>query len=193
MMRARLEIPAVRMLPTRPGLAPNQVQDLALRNAEPILVEYDGKAVHIRTAHLVGRDTDLRASGAVNLNDKSPWDLRVDGTLNLGVLQDFHSDVVSSGMATINGSVRGSMRDPQLAGRMELKAASFYLTDIPNGLDNANGVILFDPRRATVESLRPKREAAPSPSLVSSASEVRNRAIVYKRAPITSESGIPKA
>ena len=55
------------------------------------------------------------------------------------------------GMATINGSVRGSMRDPQLAGRMELKAASFYLTDIPNGLDNANGVILFDPRRATVE------------------------------------------
>ena len=116
-------------------------------------MEYDGKAVHIRTAHLVGRDTDLRASGAVNLNDKSPWDLRVDGTLNLGVLQDFHSDVVSSGMATINGSVRGSCETRKLAGRMELKAASFYLTDIPNGLDNANGVILFDRRRATVEKL----------------------------------------
>ena len=53
----------------------------------------------------------------------------------------------------IAASMRGSMQDPQVAGRMELKSASFYLADIPNGLDNANGVILFDKRRATIEKL----------------------------------------
>ena len=36
---------------------------------------------------------------------------------------------------------------------MELKGASFNLTDIPNGLDNANGTIIFDQRRATIERL----------------------------------------
>jgi translocation and assembly module TamB len=152
-MHARLEIPALRMAPARAGLSSDQVQELTLRNAEPIVVEYDGKAVQVRSAHLIGKETDLRASGALNPKDKSPWDLRVDGSLNLGVLQDFNADVVSSGATTVSASVRGSMQDPQITGRMELKAASFYVTDIPNGLDNANGVILFDTRRATIEKL----------------------------------------
>jgi translocation and assembly module TamB len=69
------------------------------------------------------------------------------------VIQDFNKDVVSSGNATIAASVRGSLQDPQVAGRMELKSASFNLADIPNGLDDANGVILFDKRRATIEKL----------------------------------------
>jgi translocation and assembly module TamB len=152
-MNARLEIPTLRMAPLRPGLSAAQVQELTLRNPEPVVVEYDGKAFQVRSAHLLGKDTDLRASGSLNLNDKNPWDLRVDGSLNLGVLQDLDADIVSSGAAAINASVRGSIQDPQVAGRVEMKAASFYLTDIPNGLDNANGVILFDKRRATIEKL----------------------------------------
>jgi translocation and assembly module TamB len=152
-MHARLEIPALRMAPLRPGLSAAQVQELTLRNPEPMVVEYDGKAFQIRNAHLLGKDTDLRASGALNLNDKNPWDLRVDGNLNLGVIQDFDADIVSSGAAVISASIRGSVQDPQVAGRVEMKAASFYITDIPNGLDNANGVILFDKRRATIEKL----------------------------------------
>lgn len=153
LMRGRLELPMLQIVPARRGLTPNQVRELSLRNASPIAVEYDGKAIQVRSAHLVGRETDLRASGSLNLNDKSPWDLRVDGKFNVGVLQDFNSDVVSSGVALVNASVRGSMQDPQLTGRVELKDASFYLTDIPNGLDNANGLILFDRRRATIEKL----------------------------------------
>jgi translocation and assembly module TamB len=153
LMRGRLELPTLQIVPARPSLTANQVQELALHNAEPIVVEYDGKAIQVRSAHLVGRETDLRASGSFNLNEKSPWDLRVEGGLNLAVLQDFNSDVVASGTAAVNASVRGTRQDPQLTGRMELKAASFYLVDVPNGLDNANGIILFDKRRATIERL----------------------------------------
>jgi translocation and assembly module TamB len=54
----------------------------------------------------------------------------------------------------INASIRGTLQDPQFSGRMEMKNASFYLADFPNGLDNANGVILFDQRRANIERLR---------------------------------------
>lgn len=153
LMRGRLELPDFEMVPSRPGLTPEQIQDLALRNAEPIVVEYDGKAIQVRSAHLIGRETDLRATGAVNLNEKSPWDLRVDGKLDVGLFQDFNTDIVASGGATVNASIRGSMQDPQVTGRVELKGASFNVTDIPNGLDNANGTIIFDQRRATIERL----------------------------------------
>jgi translocation and assembly module TamB len=152
-MRGRLEVPDFEMVPSRPGLTPEQIQDLALRNTEPIAVEYDGKAIQVRSLHLIGRETDLRATGAINLNEKSPWDLRVDGRLDVGLFQDFNTDIVASGGATVNASVRGTMQDPQVTGRVELKGASFNVTDIPNGLDNANGTIIFDQRRATIERL----------------------------------------
>jgi len=153
LLRARLDLPVLQVVQSRKAGIVNQPQELSLRNAEPVVVEYDGKSVHVRSAHLVGRETDVRISGALNTKEKSPWDLRADGTLNLAILRDFNPDVISSGGATIAASVRGSIQDPQVTGSVELKNASFYMSDIPNGIDNANGVILFDRRRATIEKL----------------------------------------
>ena len=102
----------------------------------------------------MGGDTDLTISGAMQPFTKQPWDLRVVGNLNVGVIQNFREDVLSSGAAVINASLRGSLQDPQFSGRMELRDASFYLADLPNGFDNVNGVILFDQRRANIEKLR---------------------------------------
>jgi translocation and assembly module TamB len=53
----------------------------------------------------------------------------------------------------VQAAVKGSLRDPQLNGRMELKNASLYLADLPNGIDNANGSVIFDRNRATIEKL----------------------------------------
>jgi translocation and assembly module TamB len=154
LLRVRIELPTLQVVPARRAMTARQIAELALRNAEPVSVEYDGTSFQIRSAHMVGRDTDLRVSGVVNLKDKTPWDLRVDGTLNVGVLQDFNQDLVSSGAAVIQATVRGTMQEPRLNGRVELKNASFYLADFPNGLDNANGTIVFDDRRATIENLK---------------------------------------
>ena len=153
LLRARFEMPSLEIVPARRALTPRQRTELTLRSTGPIVLEYDGKAVHVREAHMIGRETDIRIAGAILPAQKQPWDLKVNGNLNLGVLQAFHEDVVSSGTAIINASVRGTLQDPQVAGRMELKDASFYLADFPNGLDNINGVILFDQRRANIEKL----------------------------------------
>src|SRR6185295_18502251 len=53
----------------------------------------------------------------------------------------------------VSASVRGSLRDPQINGRMEFTNASLYMNDVPNGMDNASGTILFDRNRATIERL----------------------------------------
>ncbi len=43
--------------------------------------------------------------------------------------------------------------EPQVEGRLELRNASLFLRDVPNGIDQANGLILFDRNRATVQNL----------------------------------------
>jgi translocation and assembly module TamB len=53
----------------------------------------------------------------------------------------------------VAATLRGSLRDSQMNGRMELSNVSLYLTDVPNGVDSASGVILFDRNRATIEKL----------------------------------------
>ena len=152
-VRARMELPTVEIVPARQTMTGAQAQEFAFKNDGPILLEYDGKSILVRAAHIKGRETDFRASGTISPREKNPWDLKVDGKLNLGILQDFSSDIVSSGAANVQANIRGSMQDPQVVGRMELQNASFYITDMPNGLDNANGVISFDRRRATIDRL----------------------------------------
>jgi len=53
----------------------------------------------------------------------------------------------------VQAQVRGSVADPQVVGRLGLENASLYLDDLPNGVDKASGVFLFDNHRATIESL----------------------------------------
>jgi translocation and assembly module TamB len=150
-MRARVALPTLQVVPARRALTARQVAELALRNAEPVVLAYDGNSIDIESAHMIGHDTDLTISGEVGLEEKTAWNVKVNGKLDLGVVQDFDQDLVSSGIADINASLRGPLRDPNVTGRMELKDASFYLSDFPNGIDNAEGTIIFDQRRANIE------------------------------------------
>jgi translocation and assembly module TamB len=77
----------------------------------------------------------------------------VTGSINLRILQLFNSDLLASGHSTLRAAVRGSLDNPQVNGRLELQNASLYLADLPNGVDKANGVILFDRTRATIQRL----------------------------------------
>jgi translocation and assembly module TamB len=153
-MQAHLELPKLEVFPVRQTLNEKQRAELSLHNEGPIVVDYNAKTVAIRSAHFVGGDTNLQAAGTVSLVDKMPVDVKMNGSVNLGIIQSFNESTVSSGAAVINASVRGTVKDPQFNGRMDLKDASLYLVDFPNGLDNLNGSILFDQRRATIEDLR---------------------------------------
>jgi len=48
--------------------------------------------------------------------------------------------------------VRGPFDNVQVNGRVQFQNAAFALTDFPNGISNANGVVLFTGERATIQS-----------------------------------------
>ena len=138
-----------------------QAQDLVVKNAKPVVIALSSQEARIRSAEFTARETSLDVSGVIPFRSPSPAsspgrsgaDLAVHGSVNLVILQLLSPDLLARGNATVEASIRGSLANPQLNGRMELKRASLYLNDVPNGVDNANGVILFDRNRATIDRL----------------------------------------
>jgi translocation and assembly module TamB len=146
----QLQINARKSQALRLGVQP---QDVQLKNTKPVSVIVTAKEARIQSAQFAARDTSLEATGGIPFDSKSPADLAVRGSVNLAILQLYNSDLLARGNATVQATVRGSLRDPQMNGRMELKNASLYLADLPNGIDNANGSVVFDRNRATIEKL----------------------------------------
>ena len=128
-------------------------QDLQLRNNGPVLLDVTRAGARVRAGRFSARETNLEVTGQLPFTPDSGADFNVRGGVNLAILQLLNPDLLAKGTATVAASVRGSLKDPMLNGRMELMDASLYLADLPNGVDKANGVVLFDRNRATIERL----------------------------------------
>jgi translocation and assembly module TamB len=134
------------------GAAP---QDLVLHNraGKPVLFEATAKSIDIKSAEFEGKDTTVQATGKFTLDSKYPWDLDLSGTISLAILRIFNPDLLGSGNSVLKATVHGPFAEPQIDGRLEFKNASLFLKDLPNGVSDANGVILFDRNRATIQNL----------------------------------------
>jgi translocation and assembly module TamB len=153
--QAEVTLDTIQVRP-KPSLAPKAiapVADIELHNTKPVVLTVTAKSATIKSAQFAGRETTIEASGSVPFTGGASADITVRGDLNMSVLQLLSPDLTATGKATMQATARGVLRDPLVSGRMELKGASLYFGDLPNGLDNANGVVLFDRKRATIEKL----------------------------------------
>ena len=151
--KGEARIPTLEIKPDQRVRQARQPRDeLVLRNAGPILLGVDGKSLVVRQAHLTGKDTDVSAQGSLSFLDKSPWDLRIKGSVNLAIARNFNPDIISAGTAVMDAQIRGALNDPQAFGRLDLKDASLSVEDVPNGLEKVNGTVLFVNKRAMIEN-----------------------------------------
>jgi translocation and assembly module TamB len=150
-MKAELRIPQFQLGPANKTDIAAEL--LTLKNAGPILVRFANSTVTVESAHLVGRDTDLNLTGRVLIDQKNPLDLRLNGRVDLSLLQNFSSDLVASGGVIADATVRGSFSDPQINGRLNFEKAAFNIVDVPNGISGASGTVIFTKDRATIQSL----------------------------------------
>ena len=129
-------------------------RSVELQNEGPIVIGLSHNVVRIEHFRIAGRDTYVETSGSVNLrNENEPLALNLNANLDLGLLQSADRDFYSSGTVTMITSVRGSFAQPRANGRVELKNANINYSGAPNGLSNANGVILLNGTNATIEKL----------------------------------------
>jgi translocation and assembly module TamB len=152
-LRAVLEIPELEIGPEPGGNLGRQLRGYKLTNSGPIRVTMEKSVVRVEQARFTGRGTDLALTGTVALEPKTSVDIRAKGDLDLAVLENFNSDIYASGAVVLDAAVRGTFQQPTLNGRLELRDAAVNYGQFPNGLGNANGVILFSGNRASIQSL----------------------------------------
>ena len=152
-MHGEVRLEQIRLTPNPDVQGRNATPDVTLENAGPIVFDVTRTGADIRDARFSATDTQLEARGRIGFGEQAPWDVAVTGSINLRILRLFNSDLLASGHSILRATIRGSLGDPQVNGRLELQNASLYLADLPNGVDKANGVIVFDRNRATIQKL----------------------------------------
>ena len=137
---------------TPTGAPPPKVVDL--RNQGPIVLSLNRSVVRVDQLRISGPETSLTASGAINLkNSRSPMELSVTGNTDLSLLQDANRKFYSSGSVSLDAKLRGTFAQPLVNGQIVLKNANVNYTEAPNGLSNANGIILLNGTSASVQAL----------------------------------------
>jgi len=150
-----ITVPRLELRPAPEGVPPEVTlpQELFLRNAGPLIFDFDEKSVRVRQAHFTALETDLTLNGSYEFASPAPWNLEARGTANLAVLGSFYPELTAGGSGRLRAVLRGAAAEPLVSGQMDIVKASFYLRDLPVGLDDVNGTIYFDRNRANIQKL----------------------------------------
>ena len=130
-----------------------EIAHVRLKNAEPIRFAVANQALSIESFHLAGSGTDFTAQGRAQLAEPRTLDVRLDGTINMALLQTINPKISARGMLALNLTAAGTFSSPVLQGRLEVKNTFVSHNDFPSGLSDLNGVLLFDQNRVQIENL----------------------------------------
>ena len=103
--------------------------------------------------HLVGDDTDISATGTVQLTGERELDLRAQGRVNLKLIETFNPDFTSSGVVTVDVALSGPFANPVTQGRVRVDHGAIAYIDLPSALSDINGSLIFNQDRLQIETL----------------------------------------
>jgi translocation and assembly module TamB len=129
------------------------VETIKLRNQGPVNFAVSGHAFQLGSLRLVGEDTDLSATGTVQLVGDRGLDLHVQGRANLKLIESFDSGFTSSGIATFDMTMSGTVLRPVTQGRLQIEHGAIAYMELPSAFSDINGLLLFNQNRLQVETL----------------------------------------
>ena len=130
-----------------------EVGHVQVQNVGPIRFEVADQTVLLENLHLAGSGTDFTAHGRAHLTGARELDLRLDGSVNMTLLQSLNPKILARGTLGVNLDASGTLSQPVLQGRLEVKNTFVSHNDFPSGLSDLNGVLRFDRNRIQIESL----------------------------------------
>jgi len=136
------------------------VSGIELQAPQPIRANLQNGLLRIDQAHITGQDTDLKASGTAQLFSATTGasaggvlHMHAEGAVNMKLAQTVDPDILSSGRVNLTMDAGGTMDKPSLTGKMVFKNVAIALEDIPNGLSQMNGTLIFNEDRLQVDNL----------------------------------------
>jgi translocation and assembly module TamB len=129
------------------------IENLKIQNSGPLQFALVQRTLTLQRFHLVGDGTDFEATGTAQLSPPGVLNLRADGTVNLKIVQTLNPNYMSSGMMTLALRVGGTTADPDMRGRVQITDGTLANIDLPSGLSNINGTLVFNQDRLRVQKL----------------------------------------
>jgi translocation and assembly module TamB len=129
------------------------VEGVHLQSAGGVHATLANARINLDPLHVTGEDTDLRAQGSLALKDKRRLDFAASGSINLKLAQTIDPDLTASGTTTFQVEAHGPLNNPGLQGRIDFQNGSLSLEDVPNGLSQLHGTLVFNQNRLEVKSL----------------------------------------
>ncbi len=129
------------------------VEGVRLSNSGPVEFQIRNQVLTLSQVKLVGQGTEITATGTAELKGRQRLNLNARGDVNLKLLQSFNPKLNSSGMANIELQVQGTASIPDARGRVTIQNGAITHVDLPNGLSDINGTLMFNQDRMEVESL----------------------------------------
>jgi hypothetical protein len=110
-----------------------QQQGLDLRAAKPVHLSWMDGVITLDPVQLIGPFSDLEASGSVQMQREGAVDVQLSGKLDPGVATLFTDAVrqVEAEVVEVEAQLRGSRRQPQLRGSVELARGSVVTSLFP--------------------------------------------------------------
>lgn len=129
------------------------VENIKLQAAQPIRFSVMHRTLDLTSFHIVGEGTDFTARGTTPLISEGTVNMRANGSLNLRVLEGLDPNLVSSGAALMELNITGDVRRPTFLGTLRIQNAGLSLQDLPTGLSDINGTMVFNEDRLQIQAL----------------------------------------
>src|ERR1019366_3391762 len=113
-----------------------EVGHVQVQNVGPIRFEVADQTVLLENLHLAGSGTDFTAHGRAHLTGARELDLRLDGSVNMTLLQSLNPKILARGTLGVNLDASGTLSQPVLQGRLEVKNTFVSHNDFPSGLSD---------------------------------------------------------
>ncbi len=130
-----------------------RVQDTTLKPTQPFTFTFDPTEVTVSNVTLTGQSTQVTLAGTIGLRDPAPLNLKVNGQLDLKLIEAKFPELISTGIVNLQVDVRGSVQNPDFRGNAVLTNGSLRRQGLFTSLTNLNGNFTFNQNQIRVEKL----------------------------------------
>ncbi len=130
-----------------------ELEKIAIQSEGPVELSLADEVVTMKRLTLSSEDTNLSLGGTVDLKGQRPLDVYAKGHFNLALFHALDDEITSYGTTDADVTVKGTMANPVMNGRMVIAHAGFSLIDLPAALGEVNGTMVFNENRLEVERL----------------------------------------
>jgi translocation and assembly module TamB len=129
------------------------MENVPVQNDGPIEVSLANETLTVKRFAITSADTRLNVVGSVALDGNKRLQLRADGSVNVALLQTWNPDLTSSGKALLDVRMEGTTTQPVVIGTVQIANVVLSDIDLPAGLSELNGKLVFNQSRLEIEKL----------------------------------------